>query len=414
MVSVTAPVGEWPEDGSVSSELLLENGWTPVGFGQFLFKVVSRCNLNCSYCYVYNLQDDSWRSKPRVMSDEVIDQAVLRIAEHAAEHHLTRAGVVLHGGEPLLAGLGFFRNFVGRVRRGLPDLDLRFTVQTNGTLLTGEVLDTFRELGVIAGISIDGGREANDAHRLYPSGRSSYDEVVRAVALINEPRHRNQFAGLLCTIDITQPSLDVYHSLLELDPPWVDLLLPHGTWSAPPPGLESVADVSPAPTPYADWLIPIFDEWYSQRTKPVQIRIFEEIMNLLMGGRSRYESFGVQPVNLLVIESDGTLEQVDSLKAAFNGAAATGLNVFDNSFDDALHTPAVIARQIGYRGLCQTCLSCDLVSVCGGGLYPHRHKVGTGFLNPSVYCADFKKLIGHVRARLERDLNSVRLPEAVG
>ena len=38
---------------------------------QFTLKVVSRCNLDCRYCYVYNGADDSWRKQPAVMSDEV-------------------------------------------------------------------------------------------------------------------------------------------------------------------------------------------------------------------------------------------------------------------------------------------------------------------------------------------------------
>jgi uncharacterized protein len=404
---------EWPFDGSITAERQLTDGWEPVAFGQFLFKVVSRCNLNCSYCYVYNLQDDSWRDKPRVMADEVIAQAAVRIAEHAERYGLTSVGIVLHGGEPLLAGAAFIRRFVTTIRAGLPDIALRFTVQTNGTLLNEEILDLFVELNITVGISIDGGRAANDAHRLYPSGRSSYDEVVDAIALISRDRYQRQFAGLLCTIDIRQPPLEVYRSLLELSPNWLDLLLPHGTWTVPPPGLEGATpeDVSPS-TPYADWLIPIFDAWWGAPNKAVQIRMFEEIVNLLLGGPSRYESFGVQPVNLLVIEADGTLEQVDSLKAAFNRAANTGLNVFDDELDAALMSPGVIARQLGYAGLCDTCQRCELVAVCGGGLYPHRHKAGSGFLNPAVYCADFKKLIGHIKQRLEADLGQLRRASA--
>jgi uncharacterized protein len=157
-------------------------------------------------------------------------------------------------------------------------------------------------------------------------------------------------------------------------------------------------------TPYADWLITVFDHWFGEPTKVVNVRIFEEIMSLALGGRSRYESFGISMVNLIVIESDGTLEQVDSLKAAYDGAAATGLNVVDNSFDDALANPAVVARQIGLQGLCDECRSCRLATSCGGGLYPHRYLEGSGFRNRSVYCADLMKLIDHISVAVHREL----------
>ena len=35
-----------------------------------LLKVASRCNLDCSYCYVYNLGDNSWRAMPKFMALE--------------------------------------------------------------------------------------------------------------------------------------------------------------------------------------------------------------------------------------------------------------------------------------------------------------------------------------------------------
>jgi uncharacterized protein len=138
------------------------------------------------------------------------------------------------------------------------------------------------------------------------------------------------------------------------------------------------------------------------------VRFFEEIINLLIGGRSAVESIGLTPITLVVVETDGTLEQVDSLKAAFDGAAWTGLNVFDHSFDAALETPAVAARQIGVAALGETCRSCRVHQVCGGGLYPHRYRAGSGFRNPSVYCPDLVRLIDHIRDRLAGDIERAR------
>ena len=51
-------------------------------------------------------------------------------------------------------------------------------------------------------------------------------------------------------------------------------------------------------------------------------------------------------------------------------------------------------------GLCQTCQECPVVSSCGGGLYTHRYRAGSGFDNPSVYCADLLKLITHIGSHL--------------
>ena len=51
---------------------------------QFVVKVHSRCDLACDHCYVYESPDQSWRSQPVAMSDEVIAQAARRIADHVS------------------------------------------------------------------------------------------------------------------------------------------------------------------------------------------------------------------------------------------------------------------------------------------------------------------------------------------
>jgi uncharacterized protein len=48
--------------------------------------------------------------------------------------------------------------------------------------------------------------------------------------------------------------------------------------------------------------------------------------------------------------------------------------------------------------------------VCGGGHYAHRYRPGRGFANPSVYCPDLIRLIGHIRERVQIDIETA-LPE---
>ena len=43
-------------------------GHEPVPFQQFIVKVHSRCNLSCSYCYVYEMADQAWRQQPKRMT----------------------------------------------------------------------------------------------------------------------------------------------------------------------------------------------------------------------------------------------------------------------------------------------------------------------------------------------------------
>jgi uncharacterized protein len=361
---------------------------------QFVLKVESRCDLSCDHCYVYEAADQSWRGRPKGIPDDVLRRTAQRIAEHATEHGLRSVEVVLHGGEPLLVGVDGLRRVITELHsylRGICELDLR--IHTNGVRLTEAFCDLFMEFDVRIGISIDGDRAANDRHRRYANGRSSYDQVVRAIDLLRTDQYRSLYAGLLCTIDVANDPIAVYEALIELEPPRVDFLLPHATWDEPPPR-DPGRDEQ-----YADWLIAIFDRWVEDG-RPTGVRTFESILSTLTGGESSTEALGLAPVTLATIETDGSYEQVDSLKVTFDGAPATGLNVFSDGLDAVARHPDIVARQQGLDSLSRTCRECPVVTSCGGGMYAHRYRSGSGFDNPSVFCRDLLKLISHVERRL--------------
>jgi uncharacterized protein len=371
----------------------------PLPFRQFVIKVHSRCDLACNHCYVYEHADQTWRGRPKNIAPETVAQIARRIAEHAESHALPEVRIVLHGGEPLLLGAPRTRETLAALDAGISPvarLDLR--IHTNGVLLDETYCDLFAEYAVKVGVSLDGDRIANDRHRLYRDGRSSYDKVLAALELLRRPEYQSLYSGLLCTIDIANDPLAVYQALLEQAPPRVDLLLPHATWEQQPSGLSATRDAAD-PTriggEYGEWLSVIFDAW-DAGGRPMPIRMFESVLAVLYGRPSTTEALGLDPVDLLVVETDGTLEQVDSLKTAYDGAAATGLDVWRHSLDDAAAAAGIAVRQQGIDGVCATCRACPVVQICGGGLYPHRYEPASGFDNPSVYCTDLKATIEHI------------------
>jgi uncharacterized protein len=344
-----------------------------------------------------------------VMSPVVIDAAARRIAEHALAWGLPRLTVTFHGGEPLLAGVDAIEYAMAAVRAAAPPgCAVGFTVQTNGILLDEAFLDSFRRHDVRVGVSLDGDREANDRERRYAHGGGSHAEVAAALTRLRAEPFRHLYSGLLCTVDIRNDPLRVYHGLLEFAPPRVDLLLPHGNWTTPPPGRA----VGGAGTPYADWLIEVFDRWYDAPVRETDVRLFSAIMSLLLGGPGGTEAVGLDPVDFVIVETDGGIEQGDALKTTAEGMAATGLHVARDSFDDVLLLPGVRARQVGLAALGDVCRRCELVQVCGGGHYAHRYDAATGFANPSVYCADLQRLIRHIHGRLRADLNRLTVASA--
>jgi uncharacterized protein len=169
------------------------------------------------------------------MSLAVLGKAVRRIAEHADRHGLKSVDVILHGGEPLLAGAEWLARVVGMLRSSVP-AQVNVALQTNGTLLDRPMLTTLKSLGVRIGVSLDGDAEATGRHRSYANGRNSFDAVASGLDLLQSPEFRDCYGGILCTVDVENDPVGTYEALLKFAPPALDLLLPHANHSSGPPG----------------------------------------------------------------------------------------------------------------------------------------------------------------------------------
>ncbi|WP_006246332.1 FxsB family cyclophane-forming radical SAM/SPASM peptide maturase [Mycolicibacterium tusciae] len=387
----------WPYDGSCDFTTLSNSGWAPQPINEFIFKVQSRCNLNCDYCYVYNLGDDSWKSAPSVMSEEVAGAAAVRIRRHAEAHGLRGVGISIHGGEPLLRGVEPIERFVTIVKSHLAQLEVEVSMQTNATLVTDDIAQRLHALDIHVGVSLDGDLEAN-SHRLDRRGRSSYRRVVAGIERLS--RYPGLIQGGLAVIDLRNDPVSVYETVRNLGITSLDVLLPHSTWDALPDGKNGDRSLSAA-SPYGDWLKELYDHWSAQQDR-IRLRIFDDILHLLLGGTYSFESLGLAPAQLVTIEANGDIELVDSIGFTYGGAAETGANVLRDDIDAVLRHPGVVCRQIGLEALPQVCRSCEVVDICGGGLISHRFDSESGFKNQTVYCSDMRSLIRHINTDLDQ------------
>jgi len=364
-------------------------------FGGYVWKIHSRCNLNCTYCYMYNLADRGCVDQPKMMSLETAEAAARRMRDHCLRHGRSRINIALHGGEPLLVGPEHLRAIIGILRRNLEPVDIRakITIQSNGLLFSDAFGTLLREAQVTLGVSLDGPPAINDRYRRDHRGRPSSARLEAKLRHISA-HYPDVFAGLLCVVDPAADPVETFEYLESFRPPVINFLLPLDNHDRLPPGKRTAGDAV-----YGDWLRRAFDHWVES---PISTKVlfFNSVINLLCGKPALTESHGLGPVDLIVIETNGDMEAVDSLKAAYEGAARLGLNVYDHDLDQAAGTLAVRSRQMGLAGLSATCRACPIVAVCGGGDLPSRYSRQNGFDNPSVYCSDLQVIIGHISAVL--------------
>jgi uncharacterized protein len=112
------------------------------------------CPARCNYC---------WSSEPGspVMSIETVNEVVEWLKNFRAD----RVTFTFHGGEPLLAGVDFYRQALPLISEGLQHLKPAFALQSNLWLMTPELACILAEYNIPIGTSIDGPEELNDQQR---------------------------------------------------------------------------------------------------------------------------------------------------------------------------------------------------------------------------------------------------------
>lgn len=365
-------------------------------FSSFLVKVASRCNLDCDYCYVYHHADQSWRSMPKFLCAEHRRAFAHRLAEYVAHSDLKQCAVILHGGEPLLAGAQILADFAALLRATCP-VPVDVSMQTNGLLLTDEALQILAAADIGVSLSLDGPKAANDKHRVTRKGRSSFEQTEQA--LIRLQNYPSVFAGVIAVVDASTSAAELFEYFNQFDVPRLDFLLPDAHWLRPPPGRNQ------DPGLYEQWLVAAFDVWFDAYPH-IPLRTFEALLDVCAGLPSGTDAFGFGDVSLLSIETDGSYHDLDVLKVTEDGATRLIGTVLDTPISDVAKSAAIEQhrRYLRKEGLSQVCQACSIVDICGGGSLPHRFGQ-QGFDNPTVYCNEMQRLVAHITERLNEHLS---------
>ena len=353
---------------------------------QLLVKVASRCNIDCSYCYWF--RDASVYDKPKLMSDDVLRQLLVRIEEHVAAHALPDFPIVLHGGEPLLWGVENFHRFAKACaeiswRR---QCEIPIAVTTNGVLIDDDWLDCLEAHDISVAISLDGPAHIHDAQRRTFQGHGTHAAVeqaarklvsrdigVIALAVCNPAHPPNQYAEFFASCGISN----------------YDIMIPDATVDESPPSIASFYNS-------------LFDLWLeaNRDERKVSIRIIADMITALLGNNSPTEGVGHKPVELCTVMTDGSVEAHDVLRIAGDGFTRTKFNIFEHPIDAVRNEPRWIAARDASINLCDKCRHCKFMNACGGGYLPHRFSRKNGYDNPSVYCDDLYSMFENMQSVL--------------
>jgi uncharacterized protein len=333
-------------------------------------QVTRNCNLACGYCF----QEHSGG----IINLSTVETILARVIAHnLSVDPLTKViQVYWHGGEPLLAGLDFFRAVI-RLEAQYPELSFDNRIQTNGTLMSDDMARLLTEYHFQVGFSLDGPQEIHNRYRRFRGSQSGAYEAARRGLECYRACARVDRVAVIAVV--TRAGIDRAADLFEFfnklravvqldiyDVRWLDLV----------PGTGEVSgwsDLAPRPEEVGRFLIELFDLWFWDQGRQVDFsELRQEVKMALQPELNLGDPFHKKRCDFrrLIFAPDGKVFSCDQW---VNDAKTALGDICQDSLASILTRKDLlwekIKQEIRRSGKDMACGSCDWGRQCGGGCF---------------------------------------------
>jgi len=354
----------------------------------FLIKPVGdRCDLACAHCF--------YRPGTGIPGAVMEPSTLAALTEQALAEADSPVVFAWQGGEPTLAGTGFYEEALSQQRRlARPGQLIANAFQTNGLSIDEQWSDLLSSNGFLVGLSIDGPAQLHNTLRRTSSGAGSHAQAVRAWRLL---RGRGCEVNLLCVVhreNCPHPERVYHHLTDDLGADhlqFIPCLAPEGSDHALPAGA------------YGRFLIAVFELWAAETTRAVSVKLFDDLILFLAGKPMRDCMCSAACDSHLVMERDGSVYPCDF----FVG----GQSLLGNVRTDRLADLRASATAQAFRDRKQAerpmgCAGCRHLDLCQGGC-PWFWR-GEGSQRRQALCEDMALFLDHCRGPMEHMASAIR------
>jgi len=372
---------------------------------EVVLKVAERCNIDCTYCYMFNKGDESFRRKPKQLSIGAAADIAAFLRQAVDDGVASSVRIIFHGGEPLMLRKQQFAEicqaFIDALKSVCP---LYFSLQTNAMLIDDGWLALFSRFKISVGVSLDGPEGVNDRYRIDHQGRGTYARTIEGVRKLQEAWRRGdgERPGLLCVIGPDVSGGELYtHFVRDLGVDFVDFLLPIETWDTACE--ETLSYVGP-------FLESALSAWLADRGAGVKIRFFNTFFAFLLRQPQANEEPPLDSI-IITVASDGTFGPDDTMRL-LGEDSLYDFDVRATSLAAYLDDPRLMSIDQDSRSAPAECGDCAWQNYCRGGAangrMVNRYAPGQGFGRRSIVCDGLKStyaLMAHhlVEAGLSED-----------
>ena len=273
----------------------------------------SSCNLRCKYCYYLEKGKFYSSSDSHVMDVESLEIFIKDYIESQPSEVIT---FNWHGGEALLRSLDFYKKIISLQKKYGVGREITNTIQTNGTLLTAEWCEFFKENNWLVGLSIDGPQRLHDYYRLSHKGGSSFNEVMRGIDLLNKNGVEWNILATVNAVNADYPE-ETYIFLKNLGTqfiqftPVVERIKDSGMLATPLDDDAVIADFSVSPEKWGRFMCKIFDIWVKSDVGRIYVQLFDATLANRMGVPSPVCTMAKNCGDALAVEFNGDVYSCD-------------------------------------------------------------------------------------------------------
>jgi len=292
------------------------------------------------------------KSVRTIMSQEVLQTTIDFFCSHQNDVEFT-----WHGGEPLLAGMEFYRE-VSKLQKQWISRGKKISnfIQTNGSLVDDEWAELFKEIGFFVGVSLDAPASVHNRLRTFGCGTSSLSYVLRGISKLIE---KNIFNGVICCVGKRN-----FNKPREI----LDFFLDQGIKSIKFLRIKGDEQEAISASQYADFLFQIFNLWIEIDNPDLEIRDIKSIVDILLGGEFRECTFTGRCDQFATVYNDGSIFPCDRF---INEPRLRFGTVFE-PYTKVLIGENFQAFLAEMRVTKELCHGCCWSSLCNGGCFKER------------------------------------------
>ncbi|WP_112182636.1 anaerobic sulfatase maturase [Paraliobacillus zengyii] len=361
---------------------IVENGLTSV-----MWKTVSEaCNLACDYCY-YS-QCNGMPKQISKIDDKVLEKFIIEYM-NISNGFVT---FIWQGGEPLLAGLDFFKKVVHLQAKHAPNNTvISNSIQTNGTLINKECAEFFKRYNFLVGVSIDGPEDINDARRVMGSGKGSYKRIMRGIEHLKEAKVDFNILTVLHENNISRAT-DLMNFYQEHNFPFVQFIpcMDFKAQDINQPGIFLITHKE-----YGDFLCEAFDVWYNEGNPDISIRFFDNMLSAYLNQQAGLCTHRESCPKHLVLEQNGDAYPCDFFIHEDYRLGNVGIDSLDSLLNNKLMDKFLSLKP----NLPKQCTSCEFLHLCHGGC-PRNRIRDNNEVDVEYFCESHKQVYKYAHNRL--------------